>query len=48
METIHGFDFFRLSFDAAGKLQDAQALADLGQRVDAAKASSSVNRRRDS
>jgi hypothetical protein len=38
MEVIHGFDFFRLSFDAKGKLQNAQALADLGKRIDDATA----------
>lgn len=33
METIHGFDFFRLKFDANGKLQEAQACEELKQRA---------------
>jgi hypothetical protein len=42
METIHGFDFFRLSFDPKGKLQDAQALEELKQRADAAGATDAI------
>lgn len=42
MESIHGFDFFRLSFDADGKLQQAQALEELKQRANAASATDAI------
>ncbi len=42
MESIHGFDFFRLRFDADGKLQDAQAFEQLKQRANATGATDAV------
>lgn len=42
MESVHGFDFFRLKFDASGKLQEAQTLEELKQRANAAGATDAV------
>lgn len=42
MESIHGFDFFRLQFDANGKLQEAQTFEELKQRANAAGATDAV------
>ena len=42
MESIHGFDFFRLKFDADGKLVGTQALTELKQRASAAGATDAV------
>jgi hypothetical protein len=42
MESVHGFDFFRLKFDANGKLQEAQTFEELKQRANAAGATDAV------
>ncbi|HKH49852.1 MAG TPA: hypothetical protein VKM72_34800 [Thermoanaerobaculia bacterium] len=42
MESVHGFDFFRLKFDASGKLQEAQTFEELKQRANAAGATDAV------
>lgn len=42
METIHGFDFFRLNFDADGKLQENQTFEELKQRANAAGATDAI------
>ena len=42
METIHGFDFFRLTFDADGKPQGSQALDEMKQRAASAKATDAI------
>ncbi len=42
MESVHGFDFFRLKFDANGKLVGTQAFEELKQRADAAGATDAV------
>ena len=42
MESIHGFDFFRLKFEANGKLQEAQTFEELKQRANAAGATDAV------
>ena len=42
METIHGFDFFRLNFDADGKLQDNQTFEELKRRANAAGATDAI------
>jgi hypothetical protein len=42
MESIHGFDFFRLKLDADGKLQDAQTFEEMKQRANAAGATDAI------
>jgi len=42
MESVHGFDFFRLHFDANGNLQKQSELDDLKQRATAVPASDAV------
>ena len=36
MESVHGFDFFRLHFDADGNLKSEQAFADLKRHAETA------------
>jgi hypothetical protein len=42
MESVHGFDFFRLKLDAAGKLQESQPFEELKQRANAAGATDAI------
>ncbi len=42
MESIHGFDFFRLRFDADGNLQTPDVLAEMEQRAEAAGATDAI------
>jgi len=42
MESIQGFDFFQLQFDADGNLQTPQVLAELEQRASAAGATDAI------
>jgi hypothetical protein len=42
MESVHGFDFFRLKLDADGKLQETQTFEELKGRADAAGATDAI------
>jgi hypothetical protein len=42
MESVHGFDFFRLKFDADGKLQETRTFEELKGRADAAGATDAI------